>query len=324
MQSLIHAVSSLDESTPDSIAAGVFLKQARALEHAATTIGPEFAQAIDLILGCSGRVIVIGVGKSGLIGKKIAATLASTGTPSFFVHPVEAFHGDLGMIAAEDVIILISFSGETDEVTRLVPFLRRFGNRIISLIGRAESTLARHSDIALLTPADRESCPNNLAPTTSTTVTLAMGDALAVALMKSRGFKPERFAAFHPGGSLGRRLLTRVKDVMHAGKLPVVKPDRLLRDCLWEMTRARLGLVLVLDGSRAIGIVTDGDLRRALLADPQAMSSPIANVMSRQPVTIHEEEKLADAEMIMRERKIKVLVVVNDEGATTGLLEIFD
>lgn len=324
MQGLTRAVSSLDDSATVSIAAGVLLKQAQALEQAANTIGPEFAQAINFILGCSGRVIISGVGKSGLVGKKIAATLASTGTLSFFVHPVEAFHGDLGMIAVEDVIILISFSGETDEVIRLIPSLKRFGNRIISLVGRADSTLARHSDIMLLTPAKREACPNNLAPTTSTTVTLAMGDALAVALMKLRGFKPEHFAAFHPGGSLGRRLLTRVKDVMHAGNLPVVEPDRLLRDCLWEMTRARLGLVLVLDGGRAVGIVTDGDLRRALLADPQAMSSPIADVMSRQPVTIHEEEKLADAEMIMRERKIKVLVVINDEGATTGLLEIFD
>lgn len=322
MQGIVSAISSLDD--PATIAAGVLLEQAQALEHAANTIGQEFTQAIDLILDCRGRVIIIGVGKSGLIGKKIAATLASTGTSSFFVHPVEAFHGDLGMIAAEDVIILISFSGETDEVIRLIPSLQRFGNRIISLVGHADSTLARHSDIVLLTPAERESCPNNLAPTTSTTVTLAMGDALAVALMKSRSFKPEHFAAFHPGGSLGRRLLTRVKDVMHAENLPVVEPDRLLRDCLWEMTRARLGLVLVLDGGRATGIVTDGDLRRALLANPQAMSSPIADVMGRRPVTIHENEKLADAEMIMRERKIKVLVVVNDEGATTGLLEIFD
>jgi len=302
----------------------VLLEQARALEHAAKVIGAEVDQAVRMILGCTGRVIVSGMGKSGIVGKKIAATFASTGTRSFFVHPGEAFHGDLGMIAPEDVVLLISFSGETDEVIKLLPSLKRFGNRIICLVGNAGSTIARHADVVLLTPIDREACPNNLAPTTSTTLTIAMGDALAVALMEARGFKPEQFAQFHPGGSLGRRLLTRVKDVMRADNLPVVEPTRLLRDCLWEMTRARLGLVLVLEENKPAGILTDGDLRRALLTDPQAMVQPVMKFMSRQPVTISEDEKLFAAEMLMRERKLKVLVAVDQDGVMTGLLEIFD
>ncbi|HEX5514254.1 MAG TPA: KpsF/GutQ family sugar-phosphate isomerase [Gammaproteobacteria bacterium] len=304
-------------------AARVLIEQARALTYVAQALGAEVDQAVAAILSCQGRVIISGMGKSGIVGRKIAATFASTGTRSFFVHPGEAFHGDLGMIAPEDVVLLISFSGETDEVIRLLPSLQRFGNRIISLVGRADSTLARHSDIVLLTPVEREACPNNLAPTTSTTVTMALGDALAVALMKARGFQPEDFAKYHPGGSLGRRLLTRVQDVMHRDDLPIVEPTQLLRDCLWEMTRARLGLVLVLDQGRPAGIVTDGDLRRALLVDPEAMSQPISQIMTRSPVTISESEKLAEAERLMQERKIKALVAVNDSGEVTGVLEIF-
>src|SRR5690606_10025197 len=201
--------------------------------------------------------------------------------------------------------------------------LKRFGNKIIALVGNEHSTLARHSDIVLLTPIEREACPNNLAPTTSTTVTMALGDALAVALMKARGFRSEQFAQYHPGGSLGRRLLTRVRDVMRSDDLPIVEPTMLLRDSLWEMTRARFGLVLVLDGRRPAGIVTDGDLRRALLADPDAMNRPIGAIMTRTPVTINENAKLVEAEQLMQERKIKALVVVDNAGAVTGILEIF-
>lgn len=304
-------------------AARVLIEQARALSYAAQALGEEVDQAVAAILGCQGRVIISGMGKSGIVGRKIAATFASTGTRSFFIHPGEAIHGDLGMIAPEDTVILISFSGETDEVIRLLPSLKRFGNKIICLVGHEDSTLARHSDIVLLTPAQRESCPNNLAPTTSTTVTMALGDAVAVALMKARGFQPEHFAEYHPGGSLGRRLLTQVKDVMYTEHLPVVDPTQLLRDCLWEMTRARLGLVLVLNGRQPAGIVTDGDLRRALLADPEAMSQPISQVMTRTPMTISENEKLAEAERLMQEHKIKALVAVNEQGEVTGILEIF-
>lgn len=317
-------VAPVDDSAAIATAARVLREQSQALEQVAAAVGQELAEAVRLIVGCAGRVVIVGMGKSGLVGKKIAATLASTGTRAFFVHPSEAFHGDLGMIAPEDVVVLISFSGETEEVVRLVPSLKRFGNRTICLVGNAESTLARHSDVVLYTPVERETCPNNLAPTTSTTVTMAMGDALAVALMEARGFKPEHFAQYHPGGSLGRRLLTRVKDVMHSNGIPVVRPDCLLRDSLWEMTRARLGLVLVLNDGRPAGIVTDGDLRRALLADPDAMDHPVSQFMSKAPVTVHQDEKLAIAERTMRERKIKVLVVVDDADTVVGLLEIFD
>lgn len=307
------------------IAAKVLVEQAEALRRAAAELGGEIDAAVRLILECRGRVIISGMGKSGIVGKKIAATFASTGTRSFFVHPGEAYHGDLGMIAPEDVVILISFSGETDEVIRLLPSLSRFGNRIICLVGNRGSTLAKHSDVVLFTPAERESCPNNLAPTTSTTVTIGMGDALAVALMEARGFRAEDFAEYHPGGSLGRRLLTRARDAMHRDDLPIANPDQPLRDCLWEMTQARLGLVLVLDEQRrAQGILTDGDLRRALLGTPDALALPVGDFMSRSPVTIHEDEMLVDAEAIMRERKIKALVVVNDADAVTGILEIFD
>ncbi|NLO80305.1 MAG: KpsF/GutQ family sugar-phosphate isomerase [Xanthomonadaceae bacterium] len=304
-------------------AARVLIEQARALSFAAQALGAEVDEAVEAILACRGRVVISGMGKSGIVGRKIAATFASTGTRSFFVHPGDAYHGDLGMIAPEDLVLLISFSGETDEVIRLLPSLKRFGNKIIALVGNEHSTLARHSDIVLLTPIEREACPNNLAPTTSTTVTMALGDALAVALMKARGFRSEQFAQYHPGGSLGRRLLTRVRDVMRSDDLPIVEPTMLLRDSLWEMTRARFGLVLVLDGRRPAGIVTDGDLRRALLADPDAMNRPIGAIMTRTPVTINENAKLVEAEQLMQERKIKALVVVDNAGAVTGILEIF-
>jgi len=308
-----------------SIAAKVLAEQAQALRRAAAELGSEIDEAVRLILECEGRVIISGMGKSGIVGKKIAATFASTGTRSFFVHPGEAYHGDLGMIAPEDVVILISFSGETEEVVRLIPSLSRFGNRIICMVGNRASTVAKHADVVLYTPAERESCPNNLAPTTSTTVTIALGDALAVALMEARGFRPEDFAEYHPGGSLGRRLLTRVRDAMRRDNLPITDPARPLRDCLWEMTQARLGLVLVLDEQRrAQGILTDGDLRRALLGTPDALALPVGQFMSRSPVTIREDEMLVDAEAIMRERKIKALIVVDETDAVAGILEIFD
>jgi arabinose-5-phosphate isomerase len=318
------AIPVAQPSESAALAGQVLTEQARALEIVAASLGEEVDEAVQLILECKGRIIVAGMGKSGIVGKKIAATLASTGTLSFFVHPAEAYHGDLGMIGPDDVVILISFSGETEEVIRLVPSLKRFGNRIIGLVGCETSTLARKSDVVLFTPVEREACPNNLAPTTSTTVTMAMGDALAVALMAARGFKAEDFAVYHPGGSLGRRLLTRVRDVMHTDNLPVVEPERPLRECLWEMTRARMGLVLVLEQGKSAGLLTDGDLRRALLADPDALSRPVGELITRSPITVHEEEKLHDAERLMRQRKIKVLIVTDEHDKVTGLLEIFD
>ncbi len=227
--------------------------QSRALNQIAEQLGDEFDAAIRLILNCCGRVIVSGVGKSGLVGKKISATLASTGTPSFFIHPTEAYHGDLGMIKPEDLVILISYSGETDEVIKLIPSLNEFGNPLISIVGNRNSTIAKHSGIVLDVAVEREICPNNLAPTTSTLATMAMGDALAVALIKARNFKPMDFARFHPGGSLGRRLLARVRDVMRKDNLPIVAPQTTARDCLFTMTTGRLGLVLVVESGRLQG-----------------------------------------------------------------------
>ena len=234
-----------------------------ALKAMRARLDGRISQAVDLVLEMRGRVVVVGMGKSGIIGQKIAATLASTGTPAFFVHPGEAFHGDLGMIKPIDVALLISNSGETEEVLRILPFLEYQQNKIVAMTGKMDSTLATHADVVLDVGVEREACKNNLAPTCSTTNTLAMGDALAVALTVQRGFQPEDFARFHPGGSLGRRLLTRVCDVMQKGKLPVCAPDASFRDVVNAITYGRMGLTLVMENAVLRGIITDGDLRRA-------------------------------------------------------------
>lgn len=304
--------------------------QSQALSQIAERLGEEFNRAIELIFGCEGRTIVSGMGKSGLVGKKMAATLASTGTPSFFIHPGEAFHGDLGMITHEDLVILISYSGETEEVIKLLPSLNNFGNPIVSIVGDPQSTHGKRSDIVLDVAVEREVCPNNLAPTTSTLATMAMGDAVAVALIKARDFKPLDFARFHPGGSLGRRLLTRVRDIMRKDNLPFVKPEAQVRDCLFTMTSSRLGLVLVVEHGLLKGILTDGDLRRAMLQDPDMINKPVGEFMNPNPVTITASTLLADAEAMMRERKIRVLVVMGERAQPgeqddiCGVLEIFD
>ncbi|PVZ70254.1 KpsF/GutQ family sugar-phosphate isomerase [Pelagibaculum spongiae] len=300
----------------------VFLEQAAALQSLAERVDQTFEQAIELILNCQGRVIVCGMGKSGLIGRKIVATFASTGTPSFFMHPGEAFHGDLGMVKPIDVLLLISYSGETDEVLQLLPSVKSFGVPSIAITGGADSTLAKHSDVVLDCKVKREVCPNNLAPTTSTTATVAIGDALAVALMKQRNFQPEDFAQFHPGGSLGRRLLTRVKDVMHTKDLPFVKPEAAMTEVLFSMTKSRFGLALVVDQQKnLLGVVSDGDLRRALVQGIKIDQSTAKDIMSYQPKTISDREMLADAEETMREMQIKVLVAVDDHQQISGLVE---
>ena len=296
--------------------------QADAVRTLANRIGDEFQQAVDMILACKGRTVVCGMGKSGLIGKKIVATFASTGTPSFFLHPGEAFHGDLGMLKPSDIVILISNSGETEEVIKLIPSLRTFGNSIIAMTGNGNSSLARNSDIWLDISVEREVCPNNLAPTTSTLATMAMGDALAVALIKARDFKPLDFARYHPGGSLGRRLLTQVRDVMHTS-LPTVRPEASFHECLLAMTAGRRGLALVMEGESLHGIVTDGDLRRALLRNPESTEMPVRAFMSPRPHTIGPDTMLADAEAYMHAHKIRALVVT-EGGRVIGLLEIFD
>ncbi len=299
--------------------------QGQALIGLAQRIDENFSNAVEMILQCRGRTIICGMGKSGIVGKKIAATLASTGTPSFFMHPGEAFHGDLGMVQEDDVLVLISYSGETEEVVRLLPSLKEFGNQSIAIVGNPDSTLGQHSDCVLDIAIDRETCPNNLAPTTSTTMTIAMGDALAVALMQCRDFQPQDFARFHPGGSLGRKLLTRVKDLMHKDNLPFCTPKTSLQEAIAVMTQGRKGVVLVQDTERLVGIFTDGDLRRAMLKDAAGMlNKTMAELMTSNPKTISQDTMIVEAEERMLRDKITLLVAVDDQQAVTGILEIYD
>ena len=296
---------------------------AEALSTLSKQLDHSFSDAVSLIMASKGRLIVSGMGKSGHIGKKIAATFASTGTPSFFIHPAEAFHGDLGMIKPSDVILLISNSGETEEVIKLIPSLRRFGNKIISIANAPASTLAKNSDIYLNIHVEKESCPNNLAPTTSTTVTLALGDALAVSLMQERNFQPEHFAEFHPGGSLGKRLLTRVKDEMLSEDLPFVAPSTPMNQVIITMTQSLPGIALVIDQQQTLlGVITDGDLRRTLVRGYDLNSTLAKDIMTHTPITIDENEMLIAAETLMKEHSITKLVVVNHQGKSRGILEL--
>lgn len=280
-------------------------------------------KAVEIVLEMRGRVVVVGMGKSGIIGQKIAATLASTGTSAFFVHPGEAFHGDLGMIKPIDVALLISNSGETEEVLRILPFLQYQKNKIIAMTGKMQSTLAQHADVVLDVGVEREACKNNLAPTSSTTNTLAMGDALAVALTEKRNFQPEDFARFHPGGSLGRRLLTRVQDVMCKEPLPVCAPTSSFREVVNAITYGRLGLTLVMDDEVLCGIITDGDVRRAFDVYEDVKSLHAEKIMTANPLTINADTRFADAESYMREKKVSALVVQDTAGKTVGVLQIF-
>ena len=312
-------------STSDALAIGLETLdiEIEALQHMRSRMGQAFNEAVDMILAMQGRLVIVGMGKSGIIGKKIAATLASTGTPSFFVHPGEAFHGDLGMIRPIDVLVLISNSGETEEVLRILPFLQHQQNKIISFTGKPASTLALHSHVVLDVGVEREACKNNLAPTSSTTNTLVMGDALAVALTVKRDFQPADFARFHPGGSLGRKLLTRVSDVMHKGSLPICAPDASFRDVVNSITYGRLGLTLVMEGPELKGIITDGDLRRAFEAHDDPKLVRAAYMMSSNPLTIAPDTRFSDAEAYMREQEVGALVVKNAEGQVVGILQIY-
>lgn len=310
-----------------ALAAASLNAQSRALSLLADSLDDEFKHAVKMILDSSGRTIICGMGKSGLVGKKIAATLASTGTPSFFMHPAEAFHGDLGMITQDDILILISYSGETEEVTKLIPSLKNMGNKIISIVGNEKSTLGKHSDVVLKVAVEREVCPNNLAPTTSTIVAMGMGDALAVALIKARDFKPMDFARYHPGGSLGRRLLTRVRDAMRT-EIPMVSPSTTVHECLFTMTSGRMGLAVIMDESKQlVGLITDGDLRRAMLKENDLLGKPVIDFATKNPHTIDANTMLSDAEVLMHDKKVRVLVVTGSrdgEERVIGVLEIFD
>ena len=286
-----------------------------------------FDRACELLLDCRGRVIVTGMGKSGHVANKLAATLASTGTPSFFVHPAEASHGDLGMITADDVVLALSNSGETSEILALLPVLKRKATPLVSMTGRPESTLARVADVHLPVVITEEACPHNLAPTTSTTAALAMGDALAIALLEARGFTAEDFALSHPGGNLGRRLLLRVSDIMHQGeRLPLVQADTPVGEALVEVTRKGLGMTTVVDKQGQLaGIFTDGDLRRLLdHGGTDLHHTPIHRVMTRAPVVIGAERLAAEALQIMESRRINALVVTNDDNAPVGALNMHD
>jgi len=309
------------------IAVESLIMQSKALATIAGYLGDEFDDAVKLILGCKGRVIILGMGKSGIVGKKIAATFASTGTPSFYIHPGEAIHGDLGMITGDDLIVLISYSGETEEVIKVMPSLKYFGNRIIGIVGAPDTTLGKNADVTLRVDIEREVCPNNLAPTTSALGIMALGDALAVCLIKARDFKPSDFAQFHPGGMLGRRLLSRVGDVMLTENLPVINPDESVREAIFCMTSGRLGLAIIVENQRLLGILTDGDLRRALIMDPTMMDKPVRDFMTPVPVTISANSMVTDAEALMRKYKIRALIVTDGrEGGgdqVCGLLEIF-
>jgi len=300
--------------------------EARAVDTLKDSLDDSFSAACDLMLGARGRVIVTGMGKSGHVGSKLAATLASTGTPSFFVHPGEASHGDLGMITPDDVVLALSNSGETAEVLAILPVIKRKGTALIGMTGRPQSALAQLSDVHLTVAVSEEACPHNLAPTSSTTAALAMGDALAIALLEARGFTPEDFAMSHPGGSLGRRLLLKVDDIMHAGEqLPVVATGTSLSEALLEMTRKGLGMTAITreDGTLA-GIFTDGDLRRMLDRDIDIRKATIDEVMVAQPITIEPGHLAAEALQIMETRKINGLMVCDKDHKPLGAFNMQD
>lgn len=295
------------------VAKRVFAIEAQAVAGLAERLDNSFAEAVQYILTSSGRVIVCGMGKSGIVGKKIAATLASTGTPSFFMHPGEAYHGDLGMVTPDDVFVAISNSGETDEVVKLIPFLRNNGNYLVALTGNPLSTLAKAAHSHLDVGVQEEACPLQLAPTSSTTATLAMGDALAVTLMKARDFKPENFARFHPGGSLGRRLLSKVEDEMVKANLPLVSEDAKVLDVIYAMTRGSLGLAIV-KHAEGWGLVTDGDIRRAIERYSEAVfEKSAAELMSRDPAMVPIGTRVEDALLLMDKRNITSLLVFENK-----------
>jgi len=326
-QEYLMSKNKISDSIPDSLllARDSLMTQAAALKTVADLLADEFEQAVQLILSCKGRVVLCGMGKSGLIGQKIAATFASTGTTSFFMHPAEAFHGDLGMLTSDDLLILISYSGETEEVLKLIPSLKYSNNKIIAIVGENNSTLGKHSDVILNVKVEREVCPNNLAPTTSTLTTMAMGDALAVVLIKQRDFQPADFARFHPGGSLGKQLLSKVQDVMHCNNLPTIASKSSLNDAILVMTEGRLGLVVVLSDKNQIkGIITDGDLRRAIGKNSQLELLNVENAMTKNPIMVKKEMMLVEAEKLMIDKKIKALMVVDNEKKLIGMIEIFD
>jgi len=309
-----------------AIAREVLEIEAKAVSDLIGSLDQRFVQAVETILNCRGRVVVSGIGKSGHIARKIASTLASTGTPAFFVHPAEASHGDLGMVARDDVFIALSNSGESEELLAIIPLLKRQGAKLVAMTGNPQSTLAREADIHLYAGAEKEACPLNLAPTASTTAALALGDALAVALMQAKGFTRDEFAASHPGGTLGRKLLTHVRDVMRTDEnAPRVTHTATAMDGMLEVSRGRMGMTTVVDEhGRVVGIFTDGDLRRSLQKGVDLRSAPIADIMTRGPRTIGPDKLAAEAVQIMERYKVNQLVVVDEDQKLLGALNMHD
>jgi arabinose-5-phosphate isomerase len=310
---------------PLDTARRVLAIESEAVASLATRLDASFDRAVDMLLACRGRVVVTGLGKSGLICQKIAATLSSTGTPAYFLHPGEALHGDIGLVVAGDVVLLVSNSGETDELVRCVEIMRRVGVPIVALTGRPGSTLARHADVAIDVSVPREACALDLAPTASTTAALAMGDALAVACYEQRGFTAKDFARIHPAGRLGRAIV-EVRELMHAGDdLPKVSEDATLEEAVRELSAKKLGMTCVVDASgRLVGVLTDGDLRRRLLATERPLAGRVAEAMTRSPVTIAPDALAGEALRVLEERKITSLAVVEPDRKLAGVLQIHD
>lgn len=306
------------------IAKDVFNLEAQAISNLSNLLTDDFSKSVNTILSTKGRLVISGMGKSGHIGVKISATLASTGTPSFFMHPAEAIHGDLGMLTKDDILLAISNSGESEEILKIIPLIKRIGIPLIGMAGDEKSTLAIASDYFLNISIENEACPLQLAPMSSTTATLAMGDALAAALMTARNFQPEDFAMYHPGGSLGRKLLTKVKDIMSSKNLPIVTSNTSFQDIIHIMTTGKLGLCIVYDDNNLSGIITDGDLRRGLEMTQRPRFELIAkDIMTLTPKTISQNAMVVDAEEFMLKHKLTELIVVEDKELL-GVIQLFD
>ncbi|MDU4961167.1 MAG: KpsF/GutQ family sugar-phosphate isomerase [Sporomusaceae bacterium] len=309
-------------------AKAVLRTEADAVNALIPRINGQFTAALNMIIACQGRVVVTGMGKSGIIGKKISATLASTGTPSLFLHPAEGIHGDLGMVTASDIVLAISNSGETSELLAILPSLKRIGAPIIAFCGREDSTLARHADSVIDISVAKEACPLGLAPTASTTATLAMGDALAIALLSARNFRPEDFAVFHPGGALGRKLLLTVEAVMHGGdENPLITLDKTVKEALFIITAKGLGATSVVENGKLVGLITDGDIRRGLEKGHDFLDKPVASLMTKLPRTITPDRLAAEALRLMESNKprpVTVLPVVDKQFQAIGMIHLTD
>lgn len=307
------------------IAEEVFEIESREIANLSSLLTNDFENAVKSIIKSRGKLIISGMGKSGIVGKKIAATLASTGTPSFFLHPGDAFHGDLGIIEKEDMVLLISNSGETDEVLKIIPFLKHQKNKIISMSGNPDSSLAKNTDFHLNISVNVEACPLQLAPTSSTTSTMVMGDALAVALMKLRDFKDVNFARFHPGGSLGKRLLQNVSNVMKKNSLPLITPDESIKKTINIISSGKCGLAVVVTDNSIIGVISDGDIRRAMESnESNFFKLKASDIMTKEPHTVLETTKLKTAGDLMFSKKINSLIVKNEEGLLVGIVQSYD